>query len=98
MNNDRNLVRWHIEQTAGLDDLETFVHQGCRINGDSVAHLPCGVIQRLLYRDIGKLGFWRMQERPARRGKPDTANFFHAPARKTLVDSVVLAVDGQERL
>ena len=55
MHNHLHFRGRQIKQAARLDDLEAFVHQGSGINGDALAHLPSGVIQRFFHRDIGKL-------------------------------------------
>ena len=46
----------HVKESARLDDLKPFVHQGGRVDGDAPPHLPGGMIQRLLHRDRRKLG------------------------------------------
>jgi hypothetical protein len=56
------------------------------------------MIQRLLDGDIGELRFWGIQKWPAGRGEPDAADLVHAASAKALVDGVVFAVDGEERL
>src|SRR5579872_2593458 len=98
MNNHRNLLRRHIEQTAGLDHFESFVHQCRGIDGDAIAHLPGRVVERLLHRNIGKFGFRRMQEWSAGSREPDAPDFLHASATKALMDCVVLAVNGKQWL
>ena len=50
MNHHFHLGGREIEQPAGLDHLEAFVHQGGGIDRDAVAHLPCWMIQGLLRR------------------------------------------------
>src|SRR6202051_5247167 len=71
MHNDVHAIRWNIEQAAGLDHLETLVHQGGRINGDSLSHLPGGMIECLLHGDRAKLRLRRVQKRAARGCQPD---------------------------
>src|SRR5881394_4459981 len=56
-----DLLRGYVEQTAGLYDLEALVHQGGGIDRDAVAHLPRGMVQRLLDGDVGELGFGSVQ-------------------------------------
>ena len=91
-------LRRQVEQTASLNDLKSLVHQGGRVNGDALAHLPRGMVQRLLDRDVGKIRLWRVKERSAGSGQPDALDFFHPAATQALVDGIVLAVDGQQRL
>src|ERR1700751_5104256 len=55
------------------------------------------MIERLLDGDIGEFGFGSIQERAAGRCEPDAADFVHAASAEALVDSVVFAVDGEER-
>src|SRR5213075_2343044 len=81
-----------VEQSAGLDDLETLVHQRGRINGDAVAHFPCGMVQRLGNSDIGELGYRSIQERATGSSEPDAADLIHAAAAEALVDGIVLAI------
>src|SRR5947208_7103640 len=87
-----------VEQSAGLDDLETFVHQRRRINGDAVAHFPCGMIQRLGNSDTGKFGYRSIQKRSARSGEPDTADFSHPTTAQALMDGIMLAINRKKRL
>src|SRR5437016_2051290 len=87
-----------VEQSAGLDDLETFVHQRRRINGDAVAHFPCGMIQRLGNSDIGKFGYRSIQKRSARSGEPDAADFIHPTTAQALMDGIMLAIDRKKPL
>ena len=96
VNNHLDLVRWQVEQTTSLYHLESLVHQGRRINGNSPAHLPGGMVQSFLYGDGRKLPLGRMQERAARRGQPNPLYFFHPPATQALMHRIVLAVDGEQ--
>src|SRR5438270_1223775 len=87
-----------VEQSAGLDDLKAFVHQRRRINGDAVAHFPCGMIQRLGNSNIGEFGYRSIQKRSARSGEPDTADFIHPATAQTLMDGIMLAINWKQRL
>src|SRR5580704_3596709 len=97
MHNDFHLPRWYVEQATCLDDLETFIHQGGRVDGDPFPHLPGGVVQRLLYGNRKEFGFWCLQERSAGGGEPDPLNLIHAAPTEALVDGVMFAVDRKER-
>ena len=98
MNQHADLVGRHIEETARFDHLEAFVHQGCRIDGDALAHLPGGMIERLLHGNVGEVAARRVEKRTAGGGQPDALDFVAAAAAHALVNGVVLAVDGQQRL
>src|SRR5258708_5006002 len=87
-----------VEQSAGLDDLETLVHQRGRINGDAVAHFPCGMVQRLGNSNIGKFGYRSIQKRSARSSEPDTADFIRPATAQTLMDGIMLAINWKQRL
>src|SRR3712207_8327767 len=43
------------EQPAGFDHFKALVHQRSRINRDALAHLPSGMIQRLLRCNVFEL-------------------------------------------
>ena len=60
------------------------------------ADLP--VVQSLFDRDTFELRFWRVQEWPAAGSEPDAFDLAHPSAAQALVQGVVLAIDGQERL
>ena len=45
LDNDLNLFRRQAEQPHGLDQLQTLVHQGGRVNGDLCPHVPVGVLE-----------------------------------------------------
>ena len=58
MHDDADLLGRQVEEAAGFDDLEAFVHQGRGVDGDAVAHVPRGMIEGLRDGDIGEVGFW----------------------------------------
>ncbi len=87
-----------VEQAAGLDHFEAFVHQGRGIDGDAAPHLPGGMIQGLVNGDRGKFCLRSVQERSAGSGEPDALDFLHASAAQALMNGIVFAVDGQKRL
>ena len=45
MHDHMDPLRLHVEEPLGLDDFETFVHHGCRVDGDLRPHVPVGVLQ-----------------------------------------------------
>src|SRR6516225_7336882 len=89
--------RGHVKKSACLDDLEPLVHQCGGIDSDALAHLPRGMIQRLLYRDGCKFRRWSIAEWPAGSRKPNAGDFVHTSTAHALVHRVVLAVDGEKR-
>src|SRR5262249_12218616 len=78
--------------------LESFIHQRCRVNGDSLSHLPGGMIQCLLDGNAFEFRLGRVQKRPTAGCEPHALDFVHAPAAHALMYRVVLAVDGKQRL
>ena len=44
VNDNVNVVIVHSKQVVSLNDLQAFVHQGCRIYGYFAAHAPVGVL------------------------------------------------------
>src|SRR5580704_12490922 len=95
MYGDPDRGRSQVKQTTGLDDFQALVEQGGRIDGDSPAHDPGWVPQRLLDGDMLKLLRWELTERTARGGQPDTANFLCGPSPHALVNGVVLGINGE---
>src|ERR1035441_1571523 len=75
MHQNADLAGRHVEQPARLDHLKAFIHQGCRIDGDALAHLPGRVVERLLDRDVGELAGGSVQKRAARGSQPNPLNF-----------------------
>ena len=51
MNYDGDLIGVEVKQSMRLDDLQAFVHEGCRIDRDLVAHSPGGMFQRVFDRN-----------------------------------------------
>lgn len=47
LDDDLNLILGQTEQPRGLDQLQTLVHQGRRINRDFGAHIPVRVLERV---------------------------------------------------
>ncbi len=97
MNDDRDIGRGHVEEPMRLDDLESLVHQRRRIDRDLAAHLPGRMPQRVGGRDAGERRTVERPERTARRRENQATHFVAAARVQTLVNRVVLAVDGQNR-
>ena len=45
LHHDLNFFRRQTEEPYGLDELQTLVHQGSRVDGDLCAHVPVGVLE-----------------------------------------------------
>src|SRR4029077_13379704 len=88
----------NVEEGASFDDFETLVHQGGGVDGDALAHFPGRVVQRLLYGDGGEFGFGSFEEGATGGGEPDALDFVHAAAAEALVDGIMFAINGKERL
>src|SRR5215469_6006910 len=98
MDDYTNLVWRQVEEAAGFDHLETFVHERGGVDGNAVTHFPGRMVERLLDGNVGEVRLGSVEKRAARGREPNTANFFPAASAKALMDSVVLAVDWQKRL
>ena len=98
MHQNADLAGRHVEQPASLDHLKAFIHQGCRIDSDALAHLPGRMVERLLDGDLGELAGGSVQKRATRSGQPNPLHFVAATAAHSLVNRIVFAVDGQQRL
>ena len=98
MHKDLHPAGGQVEEAASLNDFKTLVHQGCRVDGNPLAHLPRGMIERLLDGNGGELRFGSPQERAAGGGEPDALDFLAAPAAQTLVHRVVFTIDGEQGL
>jgi len=60
LHEDSHIIDRHIEQPAGFDDFEAFIHECRRVDGYFFTHFPGWVFQRLRDGDIiqvGKLQF-----------------------------------------
>src|SRR5579863_4323252 len=97
MDSNPDLAGLDVEEAAGFNDFEVFVQHGGRVNGDSAAHVPGGMLEGLLGGDGGELVERELAERAARGGEPDGLDFIVSADAQALVDGVVLAVDGQDR-
>jgi len=96
MHRDPHLGGQHIEEPAGLDHLQALVQHGGRVDGDSPAHHPGGVLERLFGSDGGELRQRQLAEGPAGGRQPDGLHLGVRADAQALMDGVVLAVDGQD--
>ncbi|MNI91961.1 hypothetical protein D3C73_1496910 [compost metagenome] len=55
MNHDVDPIQGNVEQQVCLNHFEALVDQAGRVCGDHEAHVPGGVSQRLLRRDVVEL-------------------------------------------
>ena len=65
MDDDVDARHFHVEEPAGFDHFEAFVEEGGGIDGDLAAHVPGGMLERLLDGGGGDL-----LARPVRNGPP----------------------------
>ena len=96
MNHHIHLRRSEIEQPAGLDHLEAFVHQSGGIDGDAVAHLPCWMIQGLRRRHKSQIARRGIAERTARGGEDQLGDLRPIARPQALMRPVVFAVHRQQ--
>ena len=93
MNQHLDLSHRHIEQPAGLDHLEPFIEERCRIYGDFLAHLPRRMSQGLRLGDIVEPVGRQSPEWTARRSQNQIFYLLAPFPFQTLKNCVVLAVD-----
>ncbi len=101
MDDNLDLLGQHAEQQAGLDELQSLVHEGRGIHGNLASHHPVGMSDRLLGSRGGDGLAGPVTEWPPGSGqenapytgrlRSDTRVMWHA-----LEDGVVLAVDRQQ--
>jgi hypothetical protein len=94
---DADALGRHVKEPARLDHFEALVHERRGIDADLAAHVPLGMRDGLLGRDVRKVP--AAAERPARSGEQDrgAAALLFGSALQALENRAVLAVDGQER-
>jgi hypothetical protein len=101
VHDDVDPVGLNTEEGRRLEHLETFVHQGRRVDGDLRAHRPRRMTQRVVLRGTAQLLVGPSAKRATRRSQEQAANVGIARltrrAREALVDRAVLGVDGQQR-
>ena len=85
-----------VEQPAGLDHLQPFVHQGGGVDGDFFAHFPVGVGQGLLRGDCPELALGQIAKRPAGGSEDELADIRFFPGLQRLGNGAVFAVNGQQ--
>ena len=94
MNHDIDLFRRDIKQPTRFDDFQSFVHQRCRIDGDPLAHLPNGMFQSLLGRNVSKLLDRCFTKWPTRGGQDQAPDFILSPRPQALIHRAVFTIDG----
>ncbi len=92
----RDVLKGHAEQMVGLDELQTLVHHGRRVDGHLWAHRPARVVQRLLDGDLVEVKVGMSPERAAARGDDQPANAIQTLSPQALPDGAVLGVDGPD--
>ena len=97
LDDDLNLILGQTEQPRGLDQLQTLVHQGRRINRDFGAHIPVRVLERVGLRLGAQLLGGHAEKRAAGGRQQDLLQRFGAVLiLQALENSAVLAVHGQQ--
>ncbi len=74
VNHDVDLVEWHGKEMMRFDQLQPLVDQRRRVHGDLPAHVPGGVLHRLLDGDMRQLFGGGCPKWPARCSNDDPAN------------------------
>jgi len=82
-------------RSAGLDDLEAFVHHRRRVDGNLVAHPPRRMSERGLDADLAERDEIAIQKRTARGGEDDALHFLVQAGTQRLMHGVVFGVDGK---
>src|ERR1700679_269243 len=93
---DLDAVGGKVEEAAGFDDFEALVEHGGGVDGDALAHDPGGMFEGLGGGDAVEVGEGGVAEGAARRGEPDLLDFGCGAGAESLVDGIVLGVDGEE--
>src|SRR5579863_1102127 len=92
MNDDINFIKRHVEEPVRLDNLERFVDQCGRINGDTLAHLPVWMRQGLFRSCLSDFSERSFPKRTTRGGEDQAPNFRVSSAAQALVNGIVLAI------
>ena len=95
MNKHLNTFGGDVEEPAGFDDLEAFVHEGGRVDGDFASHAPVGVFEGIGKSDVLQLLACAATERSARSGEEYLVHVAHL-AHETLENGRVFGVDRQD--
>jgi hypothetical protein len=85
-----------VEEQVRLDQLQPLVDQGRGVDRDHRAHVPGGVGQRLLGRDVVEVLPAAAAERPAAGGEDQSTHLVRRTAVQALGQRAVLAVDGDD--
>lgn len=90
-------VRFDTEEPVSLDNFETLIHHSSGVDRDLRAHLPVRVSESLLDRDIAEIVAGAATERAAGSGEENPIDANAVLAHKTLEDSGMFRVDGEDR-
>src|SRR6266700_642603 len=96
MNDNFDLIRANVEEPMRFDNFETFVHHGCGVDGDAIAHAPVGMRKSLFGSNTRELRQRSLAKRPAGSGENKAAHFAVRTAAQALMQRVVLAVYGKK--
>ena len=96
MHDDVDGVEIETEEQRGFDHLEALVDQGRAVDGDHGTHVPGGMCQRVLRRDIPELRAGTAAERAAARRQHQPTYLLGAAATQALRQRRVLRVDGHD--
>ena len=94
MHGHDDAIRRHVEQTARLDDLQSLVHQGGRVDGHHGSHMPRGVVECLFRGDVAHVGALPAAEGAARGRDDQSADLGMGAGPQRLPDGGMLRVDG----
>ena len=95
VDHDLDPVVVEAEQEMRLEQLESLVGEGGRVDRDLGSHVPGRVCKRLGRRDVGELLTAPPTEGAARGGQHERMHGFRITALQALVRGRVLAVDGK---
>ena len=87
----------NIKQIMCFDHLKALVHHGSGINGNASAHVPVGMLQGFLYRDIRKLCTAAVTKAPATRRNNQLIYLFQRIPLQALEDCGMLRINGIQR-
>ena len=98
MNQHVDLIRGHVKQPSGFDDLQRLVEHGRRIDGDLPAHVPVRMLERLLLGRHEDILLLPRAERTAAGRENQTLGPVGPRALQALENGAVLAVHRQQRM
>src|SRR5210317_2564749 len=90
-----NILQGYTKKPIGLNNLKSFIHKGCGIDGYFTAHIPVGMMQGLSRCYLPKAFFIQVQKWTTRGCKKNPGNILFSPGFKCLGNSTVLTVNRQ---